>query len=81
VQRIDFSIDALTSPDVEKLLRSWINEKVIPHSVKSKALLSAFAKARLSEMTGEEWLEIITLVTTSFGVGIAVGKMVPTIFH
>jgi hypothetical protein len=81
VQSIDFTATALATRDVEESLRSWIIERVVPYSKKSKALLAGFARLRLSEMTGEEWTAILALAGLAFGAGVAAAKLLPTIFH
>jgi hypothetical protein len=81
VQRIDFTAAVLSSSQVVDSLRSWITERVGPQSRKSKAILAAAAKLRLSEMTGEEWVAILAMLGTAFGAGVAAAKLLPTAFH
>jgi hypothetical protein len=81
VNHIEFRPEVLSSPLVVDSLRSWIVERVVPHSKKSKALLSGVAKLRLSEMTGEEWTAVLAMITTAFLAGVGVARMLPTLFH
>jgi len=81
VQRIEFTLAALNSPEVVDSLRSWVTERVIPKSKRSKALLAAVAKLKLSEMTGEEWAAILAITASAFGAGAGAAKWLPNLFH
>jgi hypothetical protein len=81
VRRIEFTPLALSSPQVVDSLRAWVGDRVVPNAKRSKALLAAVAKLRLSEMTGEEWSAILAIIASAFGAGAAAARFLPGLFH
>jgi hypothetical protein len=81
VQRMDFITDEVNQPRVVESLRAWVGERVVPHARKPRSLISRFVKASLSEMTGEEWAVMLTILGAVFGVGVLFGHLLPNLFH
>ncbi|GAA0526849.1 hypothetical protein GCM10008941_02760 [Rhizomicrobium palustre] len=71
VQKMKFDAAELRRLEVCESLRVWVNERVIPLSVRRRPVLQNFIKVKFSELTVEDYMVLFGFVATAFGAGAA----------
>jgi hypothetical protein len=81
VQKIDFTEEALRRPEIFESVSSWIHNRVAKKAIRRRSPLENFLKLRLTDLTIEEWIILISAIGAAFGAGIGAARIFPGFCH
>ena len=79
VQYVDIDPAEFSKVNVRESLRSWVNERVLPHAHKPTVLTGLIGRLKMSELTLEQIGLIWGTLAAVFFFGVGVGHLLPNI--